>query len=160
MAARRLQQNKAHKNRQGHARQPHKEECRPPIEKFDRPAASQQAGHAANGNAKRKNGYRRGPLLGREIIRYQRMRRRAAASLANADANSGQQQMPEILRQPAHGGHQAPDRKRGGNDIDPRGTIRQPRNRDAESREKDREGDAGKKAQLRIGKLQILFYRL
>ena len=81
----------------------------------------------------------------------QRVGRRDAARLADADAHPRQEQLPEILRQPAGGGEHAPQGDRRGDDVDPALAVGEPGDRDGEARIEEREGDPAHQPELGVG---------
>ena len=70
--------------------------------------------------------------------------------IGHSDADAGQQQLHEILGQPAKAGHQAPQRQRDGDDVDAVVPVGQSRHGDAENRIEDRKGQPGQKPELGV----------
>jgi len=88
------------------------------------------------------------------------VRRRAAARLADGDADAREQELDVVLREAAQGRHARPDRQRRRDDRPPRTGIRQARDGDAEAHIEDREGETGQEAELLVGKQHLLLDRL
>ena len=79
---------------------------------------------------------------------------------ADADADAREEQLPEILRQPAQRRHQRPDDDARGDDALAVHAIREPADRNAERRVEDGEREALQQADLRVRHLQVAFDRL
>ena len=142
---------------QRNAGKPDDQEGVAPPDRIGKQAADQHAQQRADGDAERVEGQRGGALGGFDHIRDQRMRRRRATRLAHAHANPRQQQLDEILRQSAQGSHGRPDRQRTADQPWPVGgrAIRETRDRQAQDRVEQCEGQARHQADLRIAQTQF-----
>ena len=94
-----------------------------------------------------------------KIIRNDRVRRRARSGLANTDAYSGRQQLPEVDRKAADRGHRAPDGNGGRYDVDAIIAIRPTGNRDAAKDIKNRERETRQQSELFIAQIKLCLDR-
>src|SRR5574341_35720 len=88
------------------------------------------------------------------------MRRGVGSGFANADADPGQQQVPEVDCQAANRRHPAEYGERPSDDATPAPAIRPLRQRDAEARVEEGKGEPRQEAECRIGKMEVLLDRL
>ena len=76
------------------------------------------------------------------------------------DADARQEQLDEISRQAAGGGHQAPDRDADGDDAASAEAVRQPADRDSEDGIEKGEGRPHDEPHLCVAEIEILANRL
>ena len=91
----------------------------------------------------------------REQVGYDGMRRRAASRLADAHADTGQQQVPEMGGAPRKGSHPAPNDQGQPNDVPAAPLVGHTGYGQAKGHIKDGEGKAGHEPQLRVGEAQL-----
>ena len=159
-AAGRLDQRVAHDKREDETRQTDHEEGGTPAIPDRDPAADKEADHHAEIDAERIDRHGACALLGRIHVGDHGMRRRARPCLTDADADTRERELPEILCKPANRRHAAPDRNRPGDDIAPVAAVGDECNRNAERRIENGEGNARQKSELRVGQHQIGFHGL
>ena len=129
-----------------------------------RPRFADQANHRAAGDhgqacaqvqAHGVNGDGPGQPLRREVVRHDRIGRRRKRRFANADPHPGHEQAREALRQPASGGHQAPQKDADGDDQPAAAPVGQPSDGHAEHAVEDGEREAGQQADLGVGNAEV-----
>ena len=136
------------------------EEGAAPAEGLVDPAADEHAEHDPERNAQRVDAERGGAFARRVVVRDQRMRRRAAAGLADADADARDGQLPEVLRHAGQCRHRAPQGQREADEIAPVAAIGPQREGDAEGGVEGGEGEAGEEAERLVGELEVGLDRL
>jgi hypothetical protein len=154
-ASRRLAHGEAHEDREGDAGQADHEESGPPVEGLVDPAAGEVAEGDADvdaGGVDRERG--RAPVRG-EVVREQRVRRRAARRLADSDADPRQRELREALGQPRGRRHRAPERRTDGDDAAPRPAVGEARDRDAREGVEHRERGSGQESHRGVGDTEV-----
>ena len=128
-----------------------------PPHRVGKQATDEHAQQRPDRDTERIEGKRRSALGGFDHVRDQRMRRRCATRLAYPHADPREQQLDEVLRQPAQRGHGRPDRQRAADQPGAVGRcpVREPRDRQAEHGVEQREGETGHQADLRIAQPQF-----
>ena len=133
-----------------------------PAVKIVDDAADHQPQQRTDRHAEAIEGDGRRAFFGRHAVGNQRMGGGRAARLADADADAREQQLDEILREPAQGRHHGPDGQRQRDQAHAVGPVPVgiARDRNAEQRIEDREGRSRQQAELRVAEPQIALDRL
>ena len=106
------------------------------------PPAEEHAQSRSDRDPERIESERPGALFLRIIIGDERISGGDSPGLADRDAHSGDDELAVGLDEAAGGGEQAPDRDRGGDDVDPALAIGEPGDRQSDRRVEDSEGNS------------------
>ena len=155
MATRRVPQGAIHNQRNQNAGSAERNQRYPPAMVFGDPATDQEGQEDSQGRAETEYGHSQGALPGGEIVRYEGMRRRRTARLADPHKYPEHGQLQERPGKPAHTGHQAPQRKRPGDDFPARAAVRKTGDGNAEQRIENSERRAGKETDLGVRQRQV-----
>lgn len=160
VAARRLLERRSGQQREQDAGQAHDHERPAPADRLRQEAAGNRPDHPTQRDAERVGRQRRRPLVGRVVVADQRLRRRRASRLADADPDAAEQQQRKAGRRAAERGHARPDGQAHRDDGDAAPPLRQPRDRDAEDGVEEGEREAAEQAELGVVDLHVDLDRL
>ena len=147
-------------NRQREARQSDDEEGRAPAERLPDEAAEHESRHDADVAADVVERERRRALLGREIIREQRMRSGVERRLPDPDPDARQRQLDEAPREAARRRHHAPDRDADDDHVAANASIGEAGDGNRGDGVEEREGEARQQPHLRVGGAEVVLDRL
>ena len=114
----------------------------------------------AERNAEREQGQRKAALLGREVVRDDRVGGRGARSFANADADTRRKHLRIGVRHPAQRGEDAPEDRACAEDVLAAGTVCDRADNDAEDGVEESEVEPRHHPHLAVGETGVALDRL
>ncbi len=126
---------------------------------MDEGTAHQQRQRVAGDEPEVQNGDGTRQLLVWEQVRQHRVGRGTAAGLPDAHAHACDEQLPEILRQPADGRHHAPDEEARAQDQTAAAAVDQACDRQSEDDVEQDEGEPDEITDLHVRQVEVALHR-